>query len=147
MRRTVGLIGGLVLVLVLVSFASVQKRQPAPPQPRTAIPAAVTFTRDIAPIMYEHCASCHRPGEIAPMSLVTYHEVRRYALNIQFAAVNREMPPYHVFVPDDATHAARLDEYDLRVITRWVDQGAPEGNPRDLPPLPNYLRKKPKPTA
>lgn len=144
--RRVAVIPAALVVSAFCHVAVAQHPQPAPKPPRGAVPAAVTFTRHIAPIVYGHCVTCHRPGESAPMSLVTYAEVRRYALNIRYAAVNREMPPHAMWVPDDPAHTARLDERDIALIAKWVDQGAPEGDAKDLPPLPPQVRKPPKVT-
>ncbi len=143
--RHVAVIPAALLVSAFCSLAVAQNPQPAPKPPRKAVPVSVTFTKDIAPIVYGHCVTCHRPGATAPMSLVTYQEVRRYALNIRYAAVNREMPPHTVWVPEDPVHTARLDEREVALIAKWVDQGAPEGDPKDLPPLPPHVRKLPKP--
>ena len=143
MDRSAALATGLCFLLLSSLGTFAQAPAPAPKKPaRTAI---VTFTRDVAPILYTHCTSCHRPGEIGPMSLITYHEARAYAAHIRNAAANHEMPPWHAFVPDDVTGHPRLDERDITILSRWVELGAPEGDPKDLPPLPSYMRL-PRPT-
>lgn len=105
-------------------------------QAQTAPPAAPTFTKDIAPILQRSCQSCHRQGEIAPMALTTYQEVRPWARSIKSRVVSRDMPPFHVdrtigiqsFMDDPS-----LTDAEIQLISRWVDAGAPQGNPADLP--------------
>jgi hypothetical protein len=100
----------------------------------------VTFTKDIAPIFYKNCVQCHRSGEIAPMSLLSYKEARPWARSIKEKVVTREMPPWHAdphygeFVND-----RRLSQQDLDTIVAWVDQGAKEGDSKDLPPAPKFI--------
>jgi hypothetical protein len=99
----------------------------------------VTFSKDVAPIFYKNCAACHRPDELAPMSLLTYKDARPWARSIKDKVVTREMPPwgadphYGQFSNDK-----RLSQDDVDTITAWVDQGAKEGDPKDLPQMPNF---------
>jgi hypothetical protein len=104
-----------------------------------AAPAAgqVTFTRDVAPILQRSCQHCHRPGAIAPMSLLTYEEARPWARSIKAKVTAREMPPWHIDrnvgitkFKDDPS----LTDAEIATIARWVDAGAPRGNPADMPP-------------
>ena len=102
-------------------------------------PAAPTFTKDVAGILYKNCASCHRAGESAPMPLTTFAEVRPWARSIRLKVVNREMPPWGA----DRRHGEfandpSLSEQDIRTIAEWVDAGAPEGAAADLPALPTF---------
>ena len=101
---------------------------------------AVTFTRDVAPIFAESCMTCHRPGEIAPMSLLSYQESRPWARSIKREVMSGAMPPWHA---DPAygkfSNDRRLSEKDVQTIVDWVDAGAPRGNPEDLPELPEFL--------
>jgi hypothetical protein len=99
----------------------------------------VTFARDVAPIFYENCVTCHREGSFAPMSLLRYEDARRYASAIRYRVANRMMPPWHV----DQTvgiqrfaNDASLSEQEIRTVVAWVDQGAPRGNDADMPPPP-----------
>jgi hypothetical protein len=101
-----------------------------PPKP------AVTFTKDIAPIFQEKCQACHRDGSIAPMSLVTYEETRPWAKSIKTRVESRQMPPWHI----DKTVGIQqfkndrsLTDEQIDTITRWVDAGAPKGDPKDMP--------------
>ncbi|HEX4347181.1 MAG TPA: tetratricopeptide repeat protein [Vicinamibacterales bacterium] len=96
-----------------------------------------TFSRDIAPIVYEHCVACHRPGEIGPFSLLTYSDVRQHATQIADVTRRRVMPPWKpahgqvAFVGDRS-----LSDAQIQTVGAWVAQGAVEGNPSDLPPAP-----------
>jgi len=98
--------------------------------------AAVTFARDVAPIFQAKCQACHHAGTSAPMSLVTYEEVRPWARAIQLRVASREMPPWHL----DRTVGIReykndrsLEDKEIATIVRWVESGAPQGDPADMP--------------
>jgi tetratricopeptide (TPR) repeat protein len=99
----------------------------------------VTFTRDVAPIIFEHCTPCHRPDAAAPFSLQTYDEVRQRARQIVETTADRVMPPWK---PDhDFGHfegERRLEAEAIDTLRRWVDEGTVEGDPRDRPPLPKF---------
>jgi hypothetical protein len=97
----------------------------------------VTFTKDVAPILQRSCVACHRPGEMAPMSLMTYEDVRPWARAVKTRVVAREMPPWHIdrnigiqSFKDDPS----LSDEEIATISKWVDAGAPRGNPADMPP-------------
>jgi hypothetical protein len=97
----------------------------------------VTFSRDIAPLLQQKCQVCHRPGTSAPMSLLTYEEVRPWARAIKRRVERREMPPWHLARSDGRQRFKNdrsLSEAQLRQLIAWVDAGAPPGDPRDLPP-------------
>lgn len=110
-----------------------------PAQSLTSKPRQVTFSKDVAPIFYGHCVGCHRPNDIAPMSLLTYKDARPWAAAVRQAVVLRKMPPWYAdphygkFAND-----SRLSEADIQTIAAWAQQGAPEGNPADLPPQPAF---------
>jgi hypothetical protein len=101
--------------------------------------AVPTFSRDVAPILYANCASCHRPGEIAPMSLLTYAEARPWAQAISRRVADGTMPPWHADAPHGTfSNERRLSPAQKDVIARWAAGGAPQGNPADLPPAPTF---------
>jgi len=117
-------LGGVALTLAFVLPAMGQTRQ-------------VTFTKEVAPILQRACQNCHRPGAIAPMSLLTYEDARPWARSIKQKVVNREMPPWYIdrhvgitkFKGDPS-----LTDAEIATLTAWVDGGAPMGNPGDMPP-------------
>jgi hypothetical protein len=96
-----------------------------------------TFTKDVASIFQEKCESCHRPDSIAPMSLVTYEEARPWARSIKNRVASRQMPPWHIDKTvgiQDFQNDRSLSDAQIETIVRWVDEGAPKGDPKDLPP-------------
>ncbi len=103
--------------------------------------ASVTFTKDVAPIIFEKCASCHRAGEVAPMSLTSYQEVRPWSKAIREEVVERTMPPWFAD-PHTSTlkfgNDRRLSQKEIDTIVAWVNAGAPKGADKDLPPMPQY---------
>ncbi len=95
-----------------------------------------TFAKDIAPIFQEKCEACHRPESIAPMSLVTYEETRPWARSIKTRVASRQMPPWHIDKTvgiQEFKNDRSLTDDQIDTIVRWVDAGAPKGNPRDMP--------------
>src|SRR5262245_27234967 len=95
----------------------------------------VTFNRDVLPILQKNCQSCHRPGEIAPMSFLTYKDTRPWAKSIKTATLNRQMPPW--FAEPGYGHFKfdrRLSDADLKTLSDWADNGAIEGDAKDMPP-------------
>ena len=96
----------------------------------------VSFSRDVAPILQKACQNCHRPGAIAPMSLLTYQDVRPWARSIKAKVTAREMPPWYIDrhigitkFKDDPS----LTDAEIATITQWVDAGAPQGSASDMP--------------
>jgi tetratricopeptide (TPR) repeat protein/mono/diheme cytochrome c family protein len=119
------------MVLVLASPAS-----------RTnAAHAQVTFNRDIAAIMFRSCSTCHRPGEAAPFSLLTYTDAKRHGRQIADVTRERIMPPW-LPEPQELKFAdeMRLSQAEIDLIQEWVRQGAVEGNPAALPPQPQFVQ-------
>ena len=100
-----------------------------------------TFTKDVAPIIFTKCANCHRPGEVAPMPFTSYAEVRPWSKAIREAIVVGTMPPWYAD-PHTSTvkfgNDRRLSDAEIKTITAWVEAGAPQGNDKDLPKLPDY---------
>jgi hypothetical protein len=122
--------GVLLLVFAVASMAPLS----ASAGQEEAVP---TFSKDIAPIFQAKCEACHRPDSIAPMSLVSYQEARPWARSIKDRVSTRQMPPWHL----DRTVGITEFKYDrslsddqIDLIARWVDGGAPGGNPADMPP-------------
>ena len=101
-----------------------------------AAPDRLTFTKDIAPLVFENCARCHRPGEAAPFDLLTYEDVRKRARQIVRVTQDRFMPPW---LPEPGygrfAGERRLSDRQIAMLTQWVEEGAVEGDPADLPPL------------
>src|SRR5262245_175657 len=98
--------------------------------------APVTYAKDVAPIFQEKCQNCHRPGQVAPMSLLTYEDARPWARSIKQKVQGRMMPPWHI----DKTVGIQkfkndisLSDEQIDIIARWVDGGAVMGDPKDLP--------------
>jgi cytochrome c5 len=101
--------------------------------------AGPTFSRDVAPVFYRNCTNCHRAGEIGPMPLVTYQDARPWAKSIATKVAVGAMPPWHADpASGEFVNERRLSEADRATILKWANSGAPEGDPRDLPPLPQY---------
>jgi tetratricopeptide (TPR) repeat protein len=99
----------------------------------------LTFTKDIAPIVWARCATCHRPGEIGPFNLITYDDVRRHATQIAAVTARRVMPPWKPLPgKGDFQSARRLSERELDTIQQWIAAGAREGDAADLPPVPAW---------
>ncbi|MEE8130796.1 MAG: hypothetical protein V3T48_10925, partial [Vicinamibacterales bacterium] len=95
-----------------------------------------TFTKDVAPILQQRCQACHRPGYIAPMSLITYEEVRPWARAIKNRVASRQMPPWHIDKAvgiQEFKNDRSLTDEQIDTVVRWVDAGAPRGNPADMP--------------
>ena len=107
--------------------------------PARAADTPVTFTKDVAPILYKSCVECHRPTMFAPMSLMTYDDARPYARSIKQRVVSRIMPPWGA----DPAHGEfkndpRLSQAEIDTIAAWVDGGAVKGNDADLPKAPQF---------
>src|SRR6476469_7109750 len=94
----------------------------------------VTFAHDVAPIVFANCAYCHRPGEVAPFSLLSYQDARPWAASIRKAVSSRQMPPWNADPHYGSFRdARRLTDAEIATIVAWADGGAKEGNPSDLP--------------
>ena len=127
--RSLGRIAGVLAASVLSSGVVVAGAAEADTVP--------TFTKDVAPIFQQKCEACHRPGYIAPMSLQTYQDVRPWARSIKQRVEQRQMPPWHI---DKAIgiqafkNDRSLSTEEIATVVAWVDGGAPQGNPADMPP-------------
>jgi mono/diheme cytochrome c family protein len=100
---------------------------------------ALTFGKDIAPIIFNNCASCHRPGEGAPFSLLSYQDVRKRAKQIAYITEKRIMPPWKADQGDyEFKDSRRLTDEEIGMIRKWVEAGAPEGDSADAPAPPEF---------
>jgi len=99
----------------------------------------VTFTRDVAPILFAHCASCHRPGQVAPFPLLSYVDARNHGGLIAVVTKSRFMPPWK---PEpnfgDFEGKRRLSDEEIATLQQWVTEGMPQGDPRESPPVPHF---------
>ncbi|HYV05444.1 MAG TPA: thiol-disulfide isomerase [Blastocatellia bacterium] len=101
--------------------------------------ATPTFSKDVAPILFKNCASCHRPGDIAPMSLLTYENARPWAKAIREQVAAGTMPPWHATQPHGTfSNDRRLSDKEKDTLIRWADAGAPKGDPKHLPTPPKF---------
>jgi tetratricopeptide (TPR) repeat protein len=130
-------LAALLAVLAFALAARVEDHKP--PAASISDSAPVTFTRDIAPIVFEYCSPCHRPGEAAPLSLLTYDDVAKFARQIAYMTERRIMPPW-LPAPGEFKFVGemRLSNEQIALFKRWAEQGAPQGDPRDLPPAPKF---------
>ena len=105
-----------------------------------AAPASeVTFSRDVAPILYKNCISCHHPNDIAPMSLITYQEVKPWASAIKEAVLTKKMPPWKADPQYGKwSNDASLTEVEIATIKAWVETGKAEGDPKAMPKPPLF---------
>ncbi len=129
MRTVTAAVSACAVAAAIASSASLGAQAPATP----------TFSKDVAPILYKNCTNCHRPGEIAPMSLLTYKDARPWAKSIATQVAKGAMPPWHA----DPSHGEflndrRLSDTDKATLVAWGNGGAPEGKPADMPPTPKY---------
>ena len=105
----------------------------------TSPSATPTFSKDVAPIIFKNCAGCHRPDDIAPMSLLSYEEARPWAKAIREQVSLGNMPPWHATQSRGTfSNDRRLTDQEKATLISWADGGAPKGDPKDLPPAPKF---------
>jgi hypothetical protein len=122
-----------VLFSILLCFVASGAKTSETPQAKV-----ITFSKDIAPILNRNCIACHRPGNIAPMSLLTFAQARPWAEEIRRKVVSRQMPPWHASPGEiEFANERRLSDQEIEKIVSWVSQGSKEGDRADLPPSPN----------
>jgi len=123
------------LFCALAASGLAQPTDVPPPDPATRL----TFARDVAPILFKNCSACHHPGGVGPFNLLTFTDAKKRARQIAQVTRTRYMPPW---LPDpmdvELEGNRRLAERDIETIQRWVAQGAPEGDPAELPPKPEF---------
>ena len=101
----------------------------------SAAVASATFEKDVLPILQKHCQSCHRPGQIAPMSLLTYQDARPWARSIKAKVESRQMPPWFADPRyGQFANNRSLSPHDIETLAKWADDGASQGDPADAPP-------------
>ena len=125
--------------LLLLTATTMAEQVSAPralvgPSPVVVSLDGMSFNKDVLPILQRNCQTCHRPGEAAPMSFVTYESTRPWAKAIKQAVVTRKMPPWfadpgHGSFRNDPT----LTQQEIDILSAWVDQGSPEGKAEDKP--------------
>lgn len=116
------------------------RRAPTPDAaPAPSASTVVTFDKDIAPVVFQNCSTCHRPGEVAPFSLLSYADVKKHAQDVSEQTLERHMPPW---LPEPGEFKIlgerRLRQDQIDAIQHWIKEGMPEGNPADLPPQPAF---------
>src|ERR1700690_1790034 len=134
----------IVLVLIALGFCSLflgagqdNPSSPSSNPPKPSPAKEVTYNRDVAPILYKNCVVCHRPNDIAPMSLLTYKDTRPWGRAIREAVTQRKMPPWHADPKvGDFVNDPRLSDADIATIDAWFRTGTKDGDPKDLPPAP-----------
>ena len=139
---SVALVGVTTTLIALTGYVALTRLSPTRPDGHTtggAPPEPLTFNKHVAPIIHSNCSVCHRPGESGPFSLLTYEDVKGRAGLIAEVTRVRFMPPW-LPEPGAAPFAdeRRLTDAEIDTIARWVDQGTPEGDPKDRLPLPTW---------
>jgi len=126
-------------IIAIISFAGFSGLLLEAANQAPSLQKEVTYTKDVAPILNKNCVVCHRPNDVAPMSLMSYEEVLPFARMIRQDVEQRKMPPWHAdpnvgeFMND-----ARLSDANIATIEAWVKGGMKEGDPKDLPPMPAF---------
>ncbi len=117
---------------------------------KEAAKGSVTYTKHIAPLLNKNCLECHRPGQVAPFSLTSYDEVVGWADSVREVVEDNRMPPWHADPKyGKFSNDRRLSDDDKQLIYQWVKDGTPKGDPKDLPPPPQFTEgwRIPKPDA
>src|SRR5262245_53735882 len=131
MSRLTGLLVLMVLTALTVQFSF--------PPAVTGQTSKVTFNKDVLPILQKNCQSCHRPGEVAPMSFLTYESTRPWAKAMREAVAAKKMPPWFADpLYGDFRNAPQLTAENIKTIAAWADSGAPEGDAADMPAPINW---------
>jgi hypothetical protein len=138
-KRTIAFSVEVILFILAVGFGVACKPSAPSNSPASRPPGPVTFNRDVAPILFHHCAPCHRPGQSAPFSLLSYADAQKHAPDLVKVTQKRYMPPW---LPEpgfgDFAGERRLSAEQLETIRQWVDEGAMEGAAADLPLMPQW---------
>ena len=118
----------------VAAFIPAAKRAEAAQPPKSAS----TYARDVAPILYGKCASCHHPGEVAPFSLMSYEDARGKAKTIAAVAAKRFMPPWQAVSHGEFANDRTLSASQIKTLQAWADAGAPSGDLSTAPPPPVF---------
>src|SRR5262245_8611614 len=122
----------LVVVLLLTAMTTFGSEISSPSTTDQTSP--VTFNKDVLPVLQKNCQVCHRPGEVAPMSFLTYDSTRPWAKAIKAAVVSQKMPPWFADPHDgEFRNAPKLTQADVQTLAAWADTGAREGAAADKP--------------
>jgi mono/diheme cytochrome c family protein len=128
----------VIAALVLLATSAASTQTPSP-RPAAQAASAVTFADTIAPIVFNNCASCHRPGQAAPFSLLSYEDVAKRGALIAQVTASRYMPPWHAEAGfGDFVGERRLTDAQIAAIATWVKNGMPRGDARRMPPAPVF---------
>jgi hypothetical protein len=134
-RRRRGVRAGLLTLGLVVVLGAMF----ATPKAADTSMKEVTFTKDVAPVVYENCVYCHRPGEVAPFSLLTYKDARPWARSMKQRVLNGQIPPWKADPHYGQFQNTKiLSKRDIDTIVAWVDGGAKEGDPSALPAAPQF---------
>src|SRR5438477_2917390 len=130
---------GLIFTLLFVTGVAVYVLYKAQHRLNALKVSNITYAEDIAPVIYNHCSNCHRPGEPSPFSLLTYKDVAKRSLTIKATVDKRIMPPW----PADPNYTHFCDENflsddEIKLIDEWTDAGAPLGDSTKIPPVPDF---------
>jgi mono/diheme cytochrome c family protein len=141
-RLLLGLVAVVALLALTVPRAKSNPR-PKTPDPKPLVysprPAnTLTFTKDVAPILFANCASCHRAGEVAPFTLTSYADAAKRAKTIASVVEKRVMPPWKAAPGPAYVDECRLTDDQIGLIKQWAAEGSKEGNAADLPALPKF---------
>ncbi len=139
MKRAIPIIAAVAMAWAASLGLTAEQAQGPETSKGTTGVEATTFTKDVAPILYKNCVGCHRPGEIAPMSLLTYADARPWAKAIRDEVGEGNMPPWHadpqyLKLRDER----RLTDAEKSTLVRWATTGAVEGDPKALPAAPTF---------
>lgn len=140
-RKLTSLIGVAATITLTGALASaaVQTHRPARAAAKTAPAKTPTFTKDVAPIVFENCTTCHRPGQVAPFPLLTCADAQKRAAQIAAVTQSHFMPPWKAEPGFGRFHGERrLLDAQVATLQKWARAGAPQGDPRALPPLPHF---------
>ena len=124
-----------IAVIAVLSARGGSEEKPYQPRPK----GTLTFNKDIAPVVFKQCATCHRPGEVAPFSLLSYKDVKKRAKQIGEVTTSRFMPPWKpVAGHGEFRGERRLTVDQIGILKQWADEGSAEGDAKDLPPAPQF---------